>query len=173
MTRRFLCKRAWRRAKARLERVFPPPVGTVRVKMPGGSSALSRQFCSTSARFLFTAVSSASLLIFSSRWARRLSISASDINFSRASVFSGDINASVFRKSASTRQEKSIRTQSAKRPGMSPGFSARIACISGSGQSGFRKSGGISARKASASSFLASCWPRRTSRPPNQSSSPA
>src|SRR5260370_17005670 len=60
MTRRSPCRLACSSAKESDDNVFPPPVGTVSEKRPGGCEPALRQACSTSALRRLTAVGSAS-----------------------------------------------------------------------------------------------------------------
>ena len=105
------CAEAWRNAKPKADRVFPPPVGTVSRNTPGGLSAAARQSSYTSDRTALTAPEAPLTLSRWRGWNRSQSwaISGSEL---RTAARPGLKCRSVSRKSASTKAEKTIRSHS-------------------------------------------------------------
>ena len=103
------------------EYVLPPPVGTVREKRPGEFSALALQSVRTDWRRELTGDGSASRAICVSFLCRAFCrVAKSEYWLRERRVdFSGSQKASVSKKSASVRQEKTMRVKSAKEK---PGF---------------------------------------------------
>ena len=108
MTRFMPCSAACFKAKARDAIVFPPPVGTVRRNIPRSLEAISRQCFRISVLL--------PLIVFLSSFFSQPEIP--DIHFSyrtemespqSRSVIPLFIKVSVFKKSASTRQEYNMR----------------------------------------------------------------
>ncbi len=85
--------------------VLPPPVGTVRVYSPGSASAFRISEDKISVRFLFSSVVGSR---HPASTASSLSFSASRLSYCPRSASPPSMKASVSRKSASTRQEKSM-----------------------------------------------------------------
>ena len=108
------CFSACLSAKPSEESVFPPPVGTVMEKRPRGSSAFSNAYSRMFRRSRLTSVSGA-VFCFSSMkvWYCSHNASMEEKVSGRAYARFGFINASVASQSASTREEKSIRTHKA------------------------------------------------------------
>jgi len=97
------------------ERVLPPPVGTVRLKMPGERVAAFRHASTISARERLTGVVFSMVLRLSIFWSmdksnRSLRV-AMEENRLRRSAFFGSQNASVSSRSASTSAENMNRIQ--------------------------------------------------------------
>ena len=97
------------KAKASEEKVLHPPVGTVRENRPGLKSAASRQFFNMVERCWLTLVAGAQEVIWFKYCERFFSNTSSSGYPPRRHDLSGSIKNSVSRKSASTRQEQSIR----------------------------------------------------------------
>ena len=154
------------KAKARLESVLPPPVGTVSEKKPGGSAAWARHWRRMSARSVLTGVGATgnAAMCASNAWR----ICARVGKPSRRAGLPASKCASVSRKSASTRHENSMRTHRAKPPAP-PGMHRR----SGAKPSGFNTPSGGWAASDSCSSCRLSGSARRCARPLFQSPKPA
>ncbi len=111
MTRFNPWQSACLKANAVPDRVLPPPVGTVNEKSPGGISAADSHAVRISERIRLTGVSVAERCLSSSFAKNRSASVASGTAEGRNAARSGSINASVSRKSASTRHEYIIRIQ--------------------------------------------------------------